>query len=315
MDLCLLAAALVRRGHANGQRLPYLMQVASERERNHAFSLQAGVMAGMGFAGAVVAGALPRMIAAVLGQSLATSPWPFGGVLWLAPLAYLSGVFVMWGASDVDGSIHDRQRGQTVPLRPLLLLAVVTFLGAASEGSVRALFNVYLDQALVVAPQIIGLVFGAAQLAALLIVLFASTLLQRRDARGVYLLALGGLVVVYCLMSLFAVPVVAALAYVGFFCMVTLAGPARNLFGQQLVERCWRATAAAIVTIGVALGWASMAAFGGYFAAQFGFSGLFAVSAGLAGLAALTLWGSARHRSLAMRQGAPGIDPESDFSI
>ena len=48
---------------------PYLMQISSLEERNHAFAAQSAVMALMGFLGSVIAGLLPNLFVAWFGGS------------------------------------------------------------------------------------------------------------------------------------------------------------------------------------------------------------------------------------------------------
>jgi len=64
------------------------------------------------------------------------------------------------------------------------------------------------------------------------------------------------------LVALAGVPLlpVAGLAYMTVMSMSSMHGATRNVFGQQLVEGPWRTTTAAILTVGMGLGWASAAA-------------------------------------------------------
>ena len=83
--------------------------------------------------------------------------------------------------------------------------------------------------------------------------------------------------------------------------MLAVNGPARNIFSQEIVLPRWRTTTSAIGTIGLALGWASTAAVGGYMIARAGFSGLFFLGAVLAFVAAILLLGYVRSRSKGMK--------------
>ena len=56
---------------------------------------------------------------------------------------------------------------------------------------------------------------------------------------------------------------------------VYLHAPARNIFSQEIVAAPWRTTGAAVLTIGMALGWATSAAGGGFLIGTVGFGGLF----------------------------------------
>ncbi len=59
---------------------------------------------------------------------------------------------------------------------------------------------------------------------------------------------------------------------------ISVVGPARSLFSQEIVSARWRTTTAALVTVGLALGWAAAAAFGGYAIAVMGFRAFFLAS-------------------------------------
>ena len=81
----------------------------------------------------------------------------------------------------------------------------------------------------------------------------------------------------------------ATIGFIGVMAMAAMGGPARNIFSQEVVPPRWRTTMSAITTIGLALGWASTAAVGGYLIAYVGFGSLFALAGLLAFIAALLL--------------------------
>jgi predicted MFS family arabinose efflux permease len=86
----------------------------------------------------------------------------------------------------------------------------------------------------------------------------------------------------------------AAIGFSSISVMSAMNGPLRNVWSQEMVRPEWRAITSALLTIGLALGWASKAALGGYLIAQSGFSTLFVISAGVALVAVAMLW-SYRH--------------------
>lgn len=75
---------------------------------------------------------------------------------------------------------------------------------------------------------------------------------------------------------------------------VAVHGATRNVFSQQIVGTPWRTTIAAILTIGMGLGWASSAAVGGLLLAAVDFSGLFYLTGVLVAVAAIVTWGYQR---------------------
>src|SRR5437867_1503503 len=83
-----------------------------------------------------------------------------------------------------------RATAERVPLGLFVLLGVVVFLFTASDGTLRAFFNVYLDTRLAVAPAQIGVTMGLGQLlpvvAALTVAAVGGLLLAVLDFRGLF---------------------------------------------------------------------------------------------------------------------------------
>ena len=72
---------------------------------------------------------------------------------------------------------------------------------------------------------------------------------------------------------------VAALAYMGSLATNSLISMSRDLFGQEMVTVHWRTTAAGVLTVGLALGWASAGIVGGFLIKEFGFWSMFLAGA------------------------------------
>lgn len=255
--------------------------------RNQIFPLQSAVMALLSFAGSLVAGAGPGLIAGWTGGSLA-DPAPFRAMLWLVPLVHLLSVLIFAAASPAAGAARrvETTASGPRPLPALAFLSLVVFLQTSGEGAVRAFFNVFLDRGLGVAPATIGALMGGAQLLPVAAALATPRLLARWGTPAT--LAGGSLGIVAALLPLIAAPGlgVAALAYAVVLAMASVNNPARNIFSQEVVAPPWQTTGAAALTIGMALGWASSAAAGGFVIARLGFGGLFGLSAALAATAA-----------------------------
>jgi predicted MFS family arabinose efflux permease len=167
----------------------------------------------------------------------------------------------------------------------------------AAEGPARAFFNVYLDRGLGVATDQIGLIIGFAQLLPVATALLAVRLLARYGAALTLALASLGACLAYLPLAGVAAWVPAALGFMGVMMMAAIHVSARGVFSQEVVIPRWRTTTSAILTIGMALGWASTAAGGGFVIASFGFGALFAISAGLAAGAAALAWSAYRMRA------------------
>jgi hypothetical protein len=277
--------------HITVNSVPYAMLIVDDDGRTAVFPVQGAVIAVMTFAGSLVAGALPGLLVAWIGSSLADAA-PYRTVLWLVPLLFLGCVAVLAGArpARLTDLRVDEPLADSRPLGTFLMLGGVVLLQTAAEGPIRAFFNVYLDRGLAVPLGQIGPIIGFAQFLPVAGALLTVKLLARCGAART--LALGSIGTAVALLPLAGVALwtMAALGFMGVMTMAAVHGPARNVFSQELVAPRWRTTTAAILTIGTALGWASTAAAGGFVIAAVGFTGLFALSAGLAAGAAVLAW-------------------------
>ncbi len=268
---------------------PFLMRVTTAETRNQVFSAQVAVFACLGFVGSAIAGILPALMLNVTGGTL-DDPAPFRMALWLAPVAHGLAFLLLAGISNARPQLSSvPQTSSPRPLPIMAFLGLIVFLQTASEGSVRAFFNVYLDTALRMPAAQIGSVFGLGQFVAILGALLAPTFLRRFGTSrvivwfsfgvGLALAALGGLP--------YALPATAG--YASLMLMNAFIVAARMLLGQEIVTAEWRTVAAAVQTVGLGLGWAYAAIVGGPLVTQYGFGPYFTLSAGIALLASLLM--------------------------
>jgi len=277
--------------------IPYLLQVSTAEERNHAFVAQGAVIAIMGFLGSIVAGFLPDIFAAWLGSSL-DQPAPYWYPLCLVPIAYLAGA-IAWIKAEPVNLIKDSEQLESapIPMGLFVFLGIVVFLQTAGEGSVRAFFNVYLDKALQMPAAQIGVIFGVGQLLPVFLSLIIPSIFARWGIPRVLAITSAGAGLLSLPLAIFQHWIPAAFGFVGLLCMLAINAPARNIFSQEIVTPRWRTTTSAITTVGIGLGWSSTALAGGYLIPRIGFSGLFWIGALLAFVAAILLWGFIRSHS------------------
>lgn len=280
--------------------IPFALGAFGPSLRTRIFPLQSAVMALMALVGSVVAGVGPGLIAGWTGATLA-DPAPYRAMLWLVPALHAASSLLFARASPAAAATRHVEEAASGP-RPTALLAflgLVVFLQTAGEGAVRAFFNVYLDTDLDVAPELIGAIMGGAQLLPVAAALATPRLLARWGTPGT--LAFGSLGVLAALLPLIALPSlgVAAGGFAVVLAMASINNPARNIFSQEIVVGPWRTTGAAVLTIGMALGWSGSAVAGGFIIARVGFGGLFGLSAALAAVAALL--------ALAYRRRQPAV--------
>ena len=285
---------------ANVNSVPYAMSLAGD-SAPRAFAVQSAVLGLTAFLGSLAAGALLGVVADSTRASLA-DPAPYRTVMWLTPVALTAGGCAMLAAKPVPRVLLGQASsgcGRS-PLGLFVLLGVVTFLFTAGEGTLRAFFNVYLDTRLAIPPAQIGATMGLAQLLPIAASLTVPGLLARFGTAGT--LTLASVVAVCSLVALGTVPwlPVAGAAYMAAMSVVAVHGATRNVFSQEIVAAPWRTTTAAILTVGMGLGWASSAAIGGLLVAVVDFRGLFFLTSGLVGVAAIVTWVTSSSSVLAL---------------
>jgi hypothetical protein len=276
---------------------PYLTHVTSPPERGHAFSAQSAVLVVMGFAGSLAAGVLPGLIVAQWGGSL-DQPGPYRAALWLAPPLYALGIVFRLASRPVAAPAEPaeaRSASAALPLGLFGLIGLIAFFQTASEGAVRAFFNVYLDTALKVPVAQIGTILGIGQGLSLAAVLYMPQMLARLGTRRTMLRSTLVLALAILPLALWRHWLPATAAFIVIMATAALNANGRQLLSQEIVPPRLYGTSAAVITIGLGAGWAATAALGGYAVGLIGFGGLFGVTAGVASTAALLLGLWRRH--------------------
>ena len=260
---------------------PYMILAAGAEGRNYAFSLNGAVTALMAFAGSMVAGVLPGWLAAAGGGTL-DDTWPYRMVLWAAPILYTAAFLVFWRATPLElPSESGQDAAGRAPLNLFVLLGVAAFLPALGSGAMRAFFNVFLDLDLGVHPSQIGMVMGMSQLIPVFMVLVTPMLLARLGAPGSMALVGAFMSAALVLVGLSGHWAWAGLGFGAVFVAMAIHGPASSIFSQELVSPRWRTLSPAVISIGLALGWAISAALGGLLIGGLGFRGFFFACAAL----------------------------------
>ena len=308
---------------------PYMMAVSGDYERPHAFAFLAALNPLAAFLGSVLAGVLPGFLAAtaLAPQSGLDQPGPYRLALWAGPLLCALAILPLLraapGRSAVGPGEHETSERpvgtfevladkKSVPVALLVFWALVIFLEAMSEGSVRTFFNVLLDRSLGAPTATIGLVMGAAQLLPIVVAL-AVPLLLARWGTGYTLLA-GILALAACLIpfalgaqsglqrgSLLQTVLLIGAPYLAASATFSVIRASRNLFSQEMVIPRWRAHSQGTATLGLALGLSAIGIAGGILIESLGFSSLFIVGAmtgaASAGLLFLYLYTTNRRRA------------------
>ncbi len=255
---------------------PYIMIVTSEKERQHAFSVFQALNPAMAFLGSLIAGILPPLWTSLSGVSL-DLPEPYRLSLWLGPILLWASVIPLFGADSgqLKNITKQKDTAESIPFKWFIFFGVFVFVQVIGEGAMRTFFNVYLDSTLAVPSSQIGFIMGVAQLLPVVAALSTLLLITKFGSGNTLMVTLlGG---AGCLLLLATEPqlAMAALAYMGTIAMITVTNTTRDLFGQAMTVPRWRTTTAAVLIIGVALGWATAGIIGGYLIDSLGFGSMF----------------------------------------
>jgi MFS family permease len=270
---------------------PFLMQVTSPIERNHVYAMSIALWPLSGFAGSLIGGLLPQLMANLLGATL-NEPAPYRYPLWLATLLMLPAISAMYLARDIQPEGHHSAAGR-LSAAPLWLIggvALAVLLRVVGEGAVRTFFNIYLDVDLRLSTAQIGMLMGVAQLLAVPASMVMPPLAARWGNGLTYLLGTWAMMPSLLLIAFIPHWAAAGLGYMGLFAFIGLARPAIVAYQMAIVAPEWRTLMAGATTAAVGLGWAVASLGGGYLALEAGYSTLFITGALLTGLSAAVFW-------------------------
>jgi MFS family permease len=279
--------------------LPFLMGATGLEERNHAFAAQIALAPLAGFAGALVAGVLPGLLAsrlAVSPQDPAVYRWP----LWFAALLLVPGVVVLWPGRQ-ERARQAQKAGQLsppagetavtddhqVPYGLILVMALVVAFRFAGRGTVATFFNVYLDDALATPTALIGALAAAGQLVSVPAALAAPLVVARWGLGRAVVWGTWGMGLALLPLALIPHWAVAGLGFTASTTFLALStGPVR-VYSQEIVTARWWGTMSGALMVGTGLSTAAVALAGGYGIAILGYRGLFLIAAGLTAAGAL----------------------------
>jgi len=256
---------------------PYLMCVTQGEERGVALAAQQGATYGCAIVGSLVAGWLPGRLSAWL--SLPTgSATPYRLSMLLATAGFaLAGLALLRArpeaAMPVEAVSDDRP-----PLR--VLLALASLMGVISVGTgAMSFMNAYLDEALHVPTDQIGVLMAISQLAPVAVCGSIPGLMRRHGATWTLRVSASGIALALAALALVPGAWLAGLAYVAAVGAAAVTTAAGTAFTQEAVPRRWRGTVSACVGMGGSLGYASAGWLGGALAAAAGYRPLFAAAA------------------------------------
>jgi MFS family permease len=286
---------------------PFMMANTSPRERNHAFAVTNAVLPLAGFAGTLVAGMLPGLLAGPLQVSL-DSPAPYRLALWLSVLCYLLSLLVLLlthdqasvvpAAESEDPTSADKRTTKadaastphSFPYGLVAIMMLILFFRTLGESAVGGFFTVYLDTELRTPTSLIGLATALARLLAVPAALAVPLFIQRLGLARTFLISVmvisAGIVVLTLIASLPAVTI-------GLLCITaagTISTTSLMLFHQQIVRPEWRTAMSGGVSIAQGISMAIVTFAGGFIIAAWGFRNFFLSSAALSLVAIALFW-------------------------
>jgi predicted MFS family arabinose efflux permease len=269
--------------------LPFLAGVTTAEVRDHAFSVRAALFPLAAFAGSLVGGFLPGLLAARMGLSL-DGPGPYRYTLLIAAVAYgVVALPALLATREVSGAAREQTLSNSggAPYGPITIMALTNLLVSSGSAMTSVFLNVYLDAGLQAPASLIGTLTAVGSLVGVPAAL-AAPLVMARCGKG-RTVVLGYLGVFLSLLPLALLPHWGAtgLGLAGLTAASAIAGAAYTIYGQEIVSPHWRAlmSGASLLAWGLSSSLVSFA--GGYLIEALGYSGFFLLGAGLTALGAL----------------------------
>jgi len=274
---------------------PFLMAATRPAERSLAFSLQVALAPLAGFAGSLVGGVLPSVIAVIV-DAPADGSASYGYALLLASVLLIPGLFVLRSTREVSPEEEKEEitQRERVPYRQIIILMIVVVLRMAGRVAARTFFNVYLDDDLQVSTVLIGLFSAAGLLVSVPVALATPMLVARWGNRRVITWGSLGIGLSLLPLALIRHAGAAGISYVGIAALFSLTTGPFRVFGLELVSPRWRLAMSGALMMGVGLSTTAMALGGGYAIAALGYRALFLGAAGVSVVGALLFWANFR---------------------
>jgi MFS family permease len=258
--------------------LPYLMSVSGERERSHVFSMMGMMMPLASFAGSLVGGFLPGLTCRLLDVTDADPAayrWPLmaAGTLFLLTLPL---VMATRPAADADDRADHPLRGlPQAPVRTIAGMALVMLLVSVGFGIPVSFFNLYLDDGLGAATEVIGTITAATQIVAAPAMLLLPLVVARFGYRGGFAVSRAIMALAYLPVAL--IPTLRAATGWMLAVMSTSAISQQifNIHSQSSVAPRWRTLMSGIVNTTMGVGWGATAFAGGLVIERWGYETLF----------------------------------------
>jgi MFS family permease len=275
---------------------PYLLRATRVEARGHVFGLQSAIVAVAGFAGGLIGGFLPALVAGIFGVPL-TQPGPYRVPLVLVAVTLMVALVVVLQTRDVeeDQPIEFRTapRGAPMVVSAFGLIAFVAglrFLQVAAVAAGTTFFNVYMDNALMVATAQIGMISATARLASVPAALIVPSLCRRFGfgATAVYASVISSLSLLP--LALVPQPLIAGVGFVSLMAVTSIRYPAFYVFMMERTPDRLRSLMNGVSEMAAGFSFAFVSMAGGYAIVTYGYAATFLGAGLLTLLSAVVLW-------------------------
>lgn len=279
---------------------PFLLNVVDVAQKHRAFSLKTAAWALAGFAGSLLGGILPGLLAAQIQSSL-DHPAPYRLTLHLASgVMALATLLLLWRIRPlpIDAPAPGNTNGESAQpqnwSRALLaLIGVMTFIRlfqVAGSATVMVYFNVYMDRQLLVATATIGTIAAIGRLTGVPTALLTPRLVRRWGEISVIIWS--SLATSLCLLPMALVEhwLAAALGYIGALALTSVRYTAFVVYILDLVPKAQQSVMAGSGEMAAGLSFSMMALGGGLLLTLFAFRDLFLMGAMLSLAGTLLFW-------------------------
>ncbi len=265
---------------------PYLLNVVDTALKHRAFALKTAGWSLAGFAGSLLGGVLPGIIAAPLGATL-SEPAPYrltltmaGGVMALAALCLLRvrplPVVAEPAAAERPKERPRRRLSLASPV--FMVIGMMTFIRlfqVAGTATAMVYFNVYMDQQLAVSTALIGAIAAVGRLTGVPTALLTPALIDRWGIVKVVLW--GSLLTALCLLPMALVEhwLAAAIGFIGTLALTSIRYASFVVYILDLAPKAQQPIMAGCGEMAAGLSFAMMALGGGLLLTAFTFRDLF----------------------------------------
>lgn len=295
---------------------PYLMNSVKTEQKTQAFAIKSANLSLAAFAGSLVGGLMPEIIARTSDWTLADAA-PFRITLHLVAIVLAVAVLLLLrirplarevSPTSVASAARDpmpHRAGWTMSFLALVtILTLIRLFQVAGSATAIVYFNVYMDTRLLVSAGVIGSIAAIGRLIGVPLTLAVPRMARRWGHVNVVIA--GSLVTALCLLPLALVEhwLAAAIGYIGISATMYIRYTAFTVYMLDLVPKVQQSIMSGSGEMAAGFAFALMALGGGIVLASFSFRDLFLLGAALSLIGTLTFWWHGR-RTNRKRKLAP----------